>query len=361
MSPNIPPRDPPGEPPPASPAIAVGVAGWSYPDWRGTFYPVRRDRVPDLARVVRHFDCVEINLPFYRLPEPRMAEGWLRIAETKPGFLFTTKVPKELTHGDLPPDEAAKLAGALKDSLRPLIEGGRLGAVLLQFPFYFRDGPESRDRIRRLVDDLRPLPASVEVRSLSFFFGPPRRTAADEKKGRAGGVEEMGGEEAAPPGELATGPGSAIRFLEDLGAGIVNIDVPPSRGSVPPTSINTSPLGYVRLHGRNGRAWFDPRAGRDQKYDYRYSTAELAAWKERILKLGERTARTFVILNNHFRAQAPANAAELLHLLGRAPGPLPAELLHTYPDLRAYPKPAIPGPEPSGPDRQLPADSRGSP
>jgi uncharacterized protein YecE (DUF72 family) len=302
--------------------ILVGVAGWSYPDWRGTFYPLRRDPRGDLPLVARTFDCVEINVTFYRLPAPRMAATWLKAVEGRPDFLFTTKVPKELTHEkSLEPDALEAGVTGLKESLRPLIEAGRIGTVLIQFPFYFADSPESRDRIRRLVDALLPLPVSVEVRHLSFF----------REKGRSGPAEKAG-----PGGpHPARAPAGALTFLEEIGAGIVNIDIPEGRATVPPSSLSTSPTGYVRLHGRNSRAWFDPRAGRDEKYNYLYSAAELTAWKDRILALGERTLRTFVIANNHFKAQAPANAVELLHLLGRTPSEVPRELLETYPELAA--------------------------
>ena len=299
-----------------SSTILVGVAGWSYPDWRGCFYPKSRDEVPDLVRVARLFDVVEINSPFYRLPAAGLAEKWLRLIADRPGFRFTTKVPKELTHDrELTPEALAGGCRLLREALRPLEEAGRLAAVLLQFPFYFPDDPPIRDRIRRLREAFQPLPVSVEVRHRSFYFSPRARSSPGEL----------------PP--LATGPGSAIAFLEEIGAGMVNIDLPAGEDTVPPTSINTSAIGYVRLHGRNARAWFDPRAGRDQKYDYLYSRAKLVAWKERILRLGERTTSTLVILNNHFRAQAPVNAIELLHLLGRTPAGVPAELVAAYPHL----------------------------
>jgi uncharacterized protein YecE (DUF72 family) len=302
-------------PPAAGASILVGVAGWSYPDWRGVFYPIR-GKGGELARVARLFDCVEINVTFYRPPERRMAEGWLRSVEDRPAFLFTTKVPKELTH-EKGMDAAAIRSGAaaVVDGLRPLIDAGRLGAVLLQFPFYFRDSPESRDRIRILAESFHPLPVTVELRSLGFFFGTMKPGAP-------------------PSRDLETGPGSALAFLEEIGAGIVNIDLPPGPNMVPPTAIRTSPVGYVRLHGRNSTTWFDPKAGRDAKYDYLYSVAEIAEWKDRVLRLGERTARTFVIANNHFRGQAPANAIELLHLLGRTPADIPRELLFAYPEIQ---------------------------
>src|SRR6185369_9783947 len=102
--------------------------------------------------------------------------------EGLPGFLFTTKVPKELTHDEkMEPPALVQGAALLIDSLKPLVEAGRLGAVLLQFPFYFRDTPAHRDRIRRLVDAFRPLPAVVEVRHPGFFFGPLRQAGAAEE------------------------------------------------------------------------------------------------------------------------------------------------------------------------------------
>jgi uncharacterized protein YecE (DUF72 family) len=329
--------------------IRVGVAGWSYPDWRGTFYPRKRDSTPDLARVARHFDCAEINVAFYRPVESSMARRWLETVKDRPEFLFTSKVPKELTHGKIPPEAIGLGAQELKEGLAPLIEAGRLGAVLLQFPFYFRDRPESRDRIRRLVDALRPLPVVVEVRSRGFLFARRRE--------EAGAAED----------HLEEGPGSGLRFLSEIGAGLVNIDIPPGKWTIPPTAIATSSVGYVRLHGRNSRTWFDPRAGRDSRYDYLYSEEELRDWARRAEQVSSRTERTFVIANNHFRGQAPAAALLLLHFLGRPPPEPPPELLETYPELTrllgrsAAPRQAeIPfGSEREESGRAAPAASRG--
>lgn len=310
-----------------APETRVGVAGWSYPDWRGRLYPLGGSRQGELATVARLYDCVEINVTFYRYLERAMAERWLGAVAGSPRFLFTTKVPKELTH-EKEIEAASLAAGALRliDGLAPLIEAGRLGAVLLQFPFYFRDEPANRDRIHRLADAFRPLEVAVEVRHPGFFFAP--RSSAPSSA-------ESGG--SPPLRTLFTGPGSAIEFFERIGVALANIDLPPGRGTVPPTSINTSRLGYVRLHGRNSRSWFDRGAGRDQKYDYLYSPEELMEWAARVRRLSERTERTFVIFNNHFRGQAPANALQFLHLLGQAHPAPPPLLLAAFPELGAEP------------------------
>ena len=316
----------PSAPHPPLADVRVGVAGWSYPDWRGRFYPRGQKPQDELRFVSELFDAVELNTTFYRVPDRKLVERWAKAVEDRPGFLFTSKVPKELTHeAGLDAAAIAALSGELLESLAPLAEAGRLAALLLQFPFYFRDSPESRERIRRLVTALRPLPAVVELRSRSFFFGR-KGSEADEAAHAARGA-------VSPP--LETGPGSAIRLLEELGAGLANIDLPHSPGSVPPMSVNTSGIGYVRLHGRNSRTWFDPKAGRDEKYDYMYSLEELREWTPRIERLAARTQSTFVIANNHFRGQAPATALLLLHLLGREPAAVPAELLGAIPELAA--------------------------
>ncbi|HLU47222.1 MAG TPA: DUF72 domain-containing protein, partial [Planctomycetota bacterium] len=120
---------------------------------------------------------------------------------------------------------------------------------------------------------------------------------------------------------LETGPGGGLPFLASLGVGFVNIDLPRSNTSPPPTSITTSDIGYFRLHGRNRSKWFDRRATRDEKYDYRYSLDELASLLPLIDAIARHARATYVITNNHFRGQAPANALELAELLSARRSP----------------------------------------
>lgn len=124
---------------------------------------------------------------------------------------------------------------------------------------------------------------------------------------------------------LEGGEGGGLPFLESLGLGFVNIDLPRARTSPPPTSITTSDVGYFRLHGRNAKAWFDPKAGRDDKYHYRYSKSELLALLPLIETIANYTAVTYVVTNNHFRGGAPANALELADLLAERRGREPPD------------------------------------
>ena len=94
----------------------------------------------------------------------------------------------------------------------------------------------------------------------------------------------------------------------------------------------TSPLGYVRLHGRNYEKWFT-HVHPHERYDYLYSEKELTGWEQRIEQIAEQARRTFVIANNHYMGKAAVNALEIKHMLTRKPVRAPAELAKHYPRL----------------------------
>lgn len=289
-----------GLPAPSVSPVRVGVAGWSYADWVGVVYPASSARGPAALRATAElFDVIEINSSFYHLPATTTTARWRDTVEDLEDFEFTAKLPSRLSHEERPsPGEIRRLATEFQEAFRPLIEAGRLETVLLQLPPWTREGPAARDLIERVVEAHRPLHTVVEVRDASFLRVPG-------------------------PGQ----PPSLLPFLEQLGAGFANVDLPEVPGAPPPTSVNTSATAYVRLHGRNARAWTTRGVGRDQKYDYHYPRAELESWVSRIEDLSRRTHAVVVIANNHFRGQAPSNALDLLELLNRAPrGTLPPAL-----------------------------------
>jgi len=287
--------------------VLVGTAGWSYADWKGRVYPDPRPRGFDELRHVAGFlDCLEVNSTFYRVPTERTVEGWLHRVEALRGFVFTAKIHQSFTHGDEKAAGPAE-ARAFLAALAPLRDAGRLGALLLQFPWSFRDGPDARRRLARLCEWFRGDPLVVEVRHASF--GAPEAEA----------------------------------FLVALGAGVADVDMPESPTNLPPRVRTLGQVGYVRLHGRNAAAWFDPKAGRDRRYDYLYSPAEIDAVAARIRAAAAKVPVLFAITNNHFRGQGPANSLMLkARLLGR-PVPVPPELLAAYPVLAADAAPAGPG------------------
>jgi len=275
--------------------VRVGTSGWSYADWQGVFYPRRKPRgFDELAYLAGYFDCVEVNSSFYRQPSARMGASWLR--RTPPEFEFTYKLYQRFTH-ERPPAWTAGDAAEFKAGIEPVLAAGRLGAVLVQFPWSFRAGGEAFRHVERIRGDFAGLPLVVEVRHASW---------------------------AAP---------EAIRFLKDAGLGFCDIDQPPSRSGLPPMSLVTSPVGYVRLHGRNREAWFRRGAGRDERYNYLYREEELAEWIGRIGEIARASEKTYVFTNNHYRGQAPANALQIISKLKGRPVPVPAPLAEAFPFL----------------------------
>lgn len=275
--------------------IRVGTSGWSFDDWNGRFYPAEKPRgFDDLAYFARYFECVEVNSSFYRPPNPRFAESWLR--RTPPSFEFTFKLHQRFTHQR---DTAwtRQEADAYRRGIAPAKEAGRLGALLVQFPWSFRAEGGAFEWLDRIRDAFGGLPLVVEVRHVSWTRLEP------------------------------------LAFLKERGFGFANIDQPASRGGVPPMTRAAGPVGYVRLHGRNREAWFDPKAGRDAKYDYLYGDGELEAWVARVREVARASEKTYVFTNNHYRGQAPANALQILSKLEGRPVPVPPALEQTYPFL----------------------------
>jgi uncharacterized protein YecE (DUF72 family) len=277
--------------------IRIGVAGWDYPDWRGTVYPPRAgasfDRLAFLARFV---DAVEVNSTFYRPVDPRVSSSWVRRTEAAPGFRFTAKAHRSWTHqSDSEPREvvAPTLAG-----LEPLRSADALGAILVQFPQRFHAGPEALDRIGRLNDLLDGWPVVVEVRHSSW--------ESDD----------------------------AVGWLRERRIGWCVVDQPRvGRSTLSPLPRVTSSVGYLRLHGRNVSNWFREGAGRDARYDYLYGLDELRPLAGAAREMDGQAKELFVIQNNHFRGQALVNALQMKHLVeGKRPA-APDSLIRAYPRI----------------------------
>ena len=273
-------------------SVRIGPAGWSYKDWNGKVYP---DPPPPgfeaLSYIAEYFDCVELNNTFYRPPSMRMSEGWVR--KTGDAFTFTAKLWQKFTHDKQ--GFTDRDVETYRSGIAPLAEAGMLGALLLQFPWFFKDGPEARSRIEGIVEHCRDVAALiVEVRHLSF------------------GSDEF------------------LEFLRGLGVGFCNIDQPRSSTSLSGTSQVTGKVGYIRLHGRNREAWFRKGAGRDEKYNYLYTAAQLEPWVAVATEMAKRCDTLFIITNNHFEGKAVVNAVMLRRALDRHDAPAPPPLALAY-------------------------------
>jgi uncharacterized protein YecE (DUF72 family) len=271
----------------------VGVAGWSYPDWEGVVYP-REGRVDGLQYLASFFDTIEINSSFYRIPTPRATASWAKRVGANPGFRFTIKLYRGFTH-----ERTASSDDALQfmSSLAPLADSGILGAVLLQFPWSFKNEPENRSYLEATIERFAAHPLVMEVRHVSW------------------------------------NQSEFYSFLEERGVGFCNIDQPLIGRSLAPSHRATGPVGYIRLHGRNYRDWFREDAGRDARYDYLYSEDELDPWVEKISEVSRAASSTYVITNNHFRGQAVVNALQIRSRIEGRKVTAPAQLLEHYPVL----------------------------
>lgn len=277
--------------------IRIGPAGWSYKDWEGVVYPDKPGAKFDpLSYLAKFFDTIEINSSFYRPPAASSAKAWAKRVVENPEFRFTAKLHRVFTHdrGKATADDEK----VFREGIDPLAEAGKLGALLLQFPWSFKNTDEERVYLTQLVDRFKDYPLIIEVRHASW---------------NTPGIYEA---------------------LEKREVGICNIDQPIFKKSIRPSALTTSSLGYVRLHGRNYQNWFRDKAVRDERYDYLYSLDELEPWIARIKEVSKQSKETYVITNNHFLGKAVVNALEIKSTLAgeRVPAPLP--LFQKYPHLQ---------------------------
>lgn len=277
--------------------IRVGPAGWSYQDWKGIVYPPHASSKFDgLAYLATFFDTIEVNSTFYRPPSSSTSQSWVKRVSANPSFQFTAKLYKPFTHDRGKATEEDYLS--YRQGIDPIAEAGRLGAVLIQFPWSFKNTEESRRYLATLLDRFTDYPLVVELRHASW-----------------------------------NRPG-IYRSFERRRVGFCNIDQPLFARSIKPSAHTTSQVGYVRLHGRNYRNWFSESAAPADRYDYLYSRDELEPWIDNIKQVSENATETFVITNNHFTGKGVVNALEIKAELAGQKVPGPATLLDTYPRLQ---------------------------
>jgi uncharacterized protein YecE (DUF72 family) len=232
----------------------LGTSGWSYPGWKGRFYPPDLPPSGWLPFYARHFSTVEINMTFYRFPKPETLQGWME--RTPPGFSFTLKANRQITHLKRLRNVKSEvryfyiLAGSLRD---------RLGCVLFQLPpSITRD----LDLLDGFLETLSPeFKNVIEFRHESWYDEP---------------------------------------VWEKLRAHKVTFCTV-SSNQVPGTPVETSTVAYFRFHGLTGG------------YRYEYSDQELARWAETIRQV--KAEECYVYFNNDYQAYAVANCQKLAGFL----------------------------------------------
>ena len=291
----------PYPPPKTEPSgvFRVGPAGWSYPDWLGYVYPTRRPKgFHEAAYLAEFFDTLEINTSFYQPLRPDHTAKWIEYVRANPRFLFTAKLWQRFTHDSVTSatleDERAVRAG-----FDVLQSAGKLGAVLLQFPFSFHRTKETVSYLSVLLKRFADYPLVVEVRHASWD-APETRS-----------------------------------LLSEHNAGFCNIDQPIIGRSLTPSFQVTSTVGYIRLHGRRYDTWFsdDLAIPAHERYNYLYSSSELAPWITRVRTVSEHSRNTFVVTNNHFQGKSVVNALQLISILKGKKVKVPEPLRRHYPEL----------------------------
>jgi uncharacterized protein YecE (DUF72 family) len=314
--------------------IRVGPAGWSYPDWAGYVYPSPRPKgFHEATYLAEFFDTIEINTSFYSPLQPGHAHQWLERVAANPRFLFTAKLWQKFTHETFFEAESGTAAAPVRSSpskLSRMASGstgnpsaedervvragfdvlrnaGKLGAVLLQFPFSFHRTSETTAYLTAVLKRFADYPLAVEVRHASW----------DDPE--------------------------IFALLREHHAAFCNIDQPiigksllPSDGRSPfPGKDPGSPIGYIRLHGRRYDTWFsdDPTIPAHERYNYLYSTEELTPWAARIQSSGEHARKVFAITNNHYLGKGVVNALQLISMLRGARVNVPEPLRAQYPEL----------------------------
>jgi uncharacterized protein YecE (DUF72 family) len=237
--------------------IRIGTSGYHYKHWVGPFYPAKTPAAKMLEYYVQHFDTLELNNSFYRLPTIDAFESW-RDATPK-NFVFAVKASRFITHNKKLKDPENAL-----DNFLPRAEhlGEKLGPVLFQLP------PQWKVNLERLEALLEILPRE---RRYAFEFR-----------------------------ELSWMTPEVSRLLQHYNAAFCIYELAGYRS---PCKI-TADFTYVRLHG--------PDAG---KYQGCYSSARLRAWAKRIDEWGEKLKAIYVYFDNDQAGYAAQNALTLREMV----------------------------------------------
>ncbi|MCM3700965.1 DUF72 domain-containing protein [Paenibacillus macerans] len=281
--------------------IKIGLSGWGDHD---DLYPPRTSAKDKLAWYARYFSLVEVDSSFYAVLGTEVYQRWL--AETPADLTFILKAYQGMTghsRGKTPYGGPGEMFQAYLDSIQPVVEAGRLTAVLFQFPPWFDCSPEHVRQLRAVRKWMGRLPLALEFRHQSWFTKEMRERT--------------------------------LAFMREEGWIHVICDEPQAgQGSVPTVLEPTDPaLTLVRLHGRNAAGWSQsgsPR-WREIRNLYRYSREELLEWRDMLAELtGKGTREIAMIFNNNSGGDAAGNALEMMEILGLRPQELPPRQLDLF-------------------------------
>jgi uncharacterized protein YecE (DUF72 family) len=280
--------------------VRIGTCSWADEALSKWFYPPKLPVRERLAWYAQHFDTVEVDSTYYRLPVESTVQGWAE--RTPEGFTMHVKafglmtrhpvkaeaIPEDL-RSEMPVDERGRvdrppreLRGEVfrrfLEALEPLRAAGKLGGILFQLPQYVVFKEASLDYLEWAREQLGGDEMLVEFRHRSWLD--------DEHRAES------------------------LAFLERIGATYVTVDAPKSesaRNLVPTVVATTSPTAYVRFHGRNLATWNTRGGSAAERFDYLYSEEELTEWAEPLRELAGQAERAFALFNNNASSPDPEN------------------------------------------------------
>jgi uncharacterized protein YecE (DUF72 family) len=266
--------------------LKIGTSGFLFSDWRGTVYPKKLQPEDTLFYYCDElgFNTVEINATYYTLLSDKAFESMER--KTKSDFEFVVKAFRGITHNFFDPalvkyrptlPQVNEYIDKFIYSLKPLEEKKKLGAVLLQFPVYFKPEKETIDYILMCKEHFKDIPLVVEFRN-SGWSKP-----------------------------------ETFEFLRANKLANCVVDEPKLPKLMPFINETTADPGYIRFHGKN-KNWFN--STRDERYNYFYNDEELDSFVPEIKKMQDASQKTYIFFNNCHAGSAVKNALRLKEILG---------------------------------------------
>ena len=261
--------------------IKVGTSGFSFEDWKGSVYPAGLPQKEMLSFYEKElgFNVLEVNFTYYALPSQKSFEAMSK--KTSGEFEFVVKAFRGMTH-EIRDKETGRMADnheifeKFKYSLVPLINDGKMGGVLAQFPYGFFPNRESFGYLERFKEEMADIPLAFEFRNQTWLRD------------------------------------SSFEFLQKNQIGFCIVDEPKLQKLMPYVPRVTSGIGYFRFHGRNPN-WF--RAPMEVRYNCLYNEDELKEFIPDIKGVSQKTAKTLVFFNNCYSGYAAKNAAQMAKLL----------------------------------------------
>src|SRR3954470_13640591 len=278
--------------------IRIGTCSWADEALSKWFYPPKLPAKERLAWYAEHFDTVEVDSTFYRLPSESMVQGWAE--RTPDGFTMHIKafglmtrhpvkaevIPEDL-RDEMPVDDRGRVDRPRRElraeifsrslaALEPLRAAGKLGGILFQLPPYIVYKDSSLEYLEWARAQLEGYEMLVEFRHRSWL----------DEENRV----------------------DSLAFLERIGASYVVVDAPRSdtaRNLVPTVVALTSPTAYVRLHGRNLGTWNKRGGSAAERFDYLYSEDELREWVEPLRELSQQAESAYAFFNNNATSPGP--------------------------------------------------------